>query len=312
MLSPLAKKINKSNLVIAVLLFFFGTVKGEVGDTLILDGEVVEIEPNIHYVDIDSLEKAARNDVRFPAQPFHFYLGFSSGVIFTGSSWESADSLKSVDVYTGMKSSWRLSSTSYLQILIPVQKEFFLEAGAGYSTLKYVTNSIDPNDTISNSSRFRYEIINGNLYQYYRYPVGKGFETDTNAVPLIKNQNKAQFAEAFLGFRYFPLKLSSSVKPYIGADVLFRYRINDLENKQIALINDRGVRRDFIFLGSNFQRSMLLSRIKCGVVWEISEQWNAEAGCVFLYFPKIGVSQNDAYKVNIRQFSLGVGISRYF
>jgi hypothetical protein len=215
MVSSGVKPKALSNIIIMVLLFVCvgSTIHASwpIGDTIIIDGETIYIEKEDIFVDMDSLQEECKKDVKESGAPSQYNLSIGAGVgaLLTMTQYNSSnDKLQTLDEFLGNKRSSRLSPSFHIEAGYNIYKSKSIRGSIGlYSGLQVGEIQIksqyfEPKDVAPDSQRISFSALDGALWQYYVFPVGAGFESDTSRVNLTKGVASIRVLDIPVKIRY--------------------------------------------------------------------------------------------------------------
>lgn len=240
----------KGNAVFTVLLFLLCTLPAFSNsvdfailissDTLILDGEIIEIKQKPVKTDTDSLESAGKKDVVKIRKPYLVGIGLYSGMTAGwNTDFTSNDSLKSVSEYLNLNSKITINAQFGMDVRLPIFKNIDLGIGYFLNTISIEGKQIDESTLCPEDERVSFENRNGELWQKYVVFIDPGYETREDQVSLSSYQFKVKTREVPINIRYIFNIPDSPLSLFAGGGVvlrsatktkalpLFTYMIND-------------------------------------------------------------------------------------
>lgn len=220
-------------------------------DTLILDGEVIEIKQKPVKTDTDSLQEERKKDVVKVMKPYLITIGVNAGMtagMFEISS--QADSLTSVDEFLNNKSKVQFNSHFGINVRLPIYKGFDVGVGYYFNTISLEGLMIDESTLCPEDERVSFENRDGQLWQNYVVFIDPGYETREDQVTLDPYKIKIKTREIPLSLRYNFTLPDSPISLWAGGGVLFRttskidglpmftYYINEQGNWKRSFFND--------------------------------------------------------------------------
>jgi len=291
-----------------------------VTDTLILDGEMIYIEKREVEVDLDSLTQEKRNDVIAPKDQTHFWAGVNAGFSFMRVSQSTnSDSLLTLAGFLEKESTLTVQPLFNAEGGLMFNNALGIYASVGLQRISCDIPDVNESDLAPSAQITRFENRGGQLWQYYTYPVGPGFESDTTEVVVNFNKRKGHLMTVQLGGKFFlskatfedkgiwkvygtiALELSKSIGDVYGA----------LEGQHAFLLNERGHYQtvdDEAFLS---KRNMFSSLVGLGIMREINKEFYWQLG-VTTHFPPAWLTDRSDYRIRFSTTTINAGIVRYF
>lgn len=315
--------ILKSNITLVVLLFAFSPSLSAIelkSDTLILDGEIIYIEKREVEVDLDSLSQEKRQDVIAPKDQTHFWLGLNAGAsVMRVSQSTNSDSLFTLAKFLSKESSITVQPLVNAVGGLMFNNSVGIFTGVGLQRITCVVPDVNEEDLAPSDQIWRFENRDGQLWQYYTYPVGPSFETDTAQVRVTNNKRSATLLNAQIGARFFLSKATFEDKgiwKVYGTIALQLARsIGDqygaLEGKHAFLLNEKGSYRvlpDETFIA---EKNIFSSIVGLGVMREWNKDFYWQVG-ITSYFPPAWLTSQSAYRIRFSNTTFNFGIVRYF
>jgi hypothetical protein len=192
-------------------------------DTLILDGEIIEIKQKAIKTDTDSLQEARRKDVVRVMKPYLLAIGLNAGVTAGMFNISSADdTLTSVDLFLNTKSKVQFNSHFGIDIRLPIYKGFDVGVGYYFNAISLEGLMIDESTLCPEDERVSFENRGGQLWQNYVVFIDPGYETREDQVTLNSYKLKIKTREIPLSLRYNFSLPESPISLWAGAGVLLR------------------------------------------------------------------------------------------
>jgi hypothetical protein len=223
-------------------------------DTLILDGEVIEIKQKPVKTDTDSLQEERKKDVVKVMKPYLITIGLNAGMTAGMFDISSAnDSLTSVDLFLNNKSKVQFNSHFGVDVRLPIYKGFDVGVGYYFNTISLEGLMIDESTLCPEDERVSFENRNGQLWQKYVVFIDPGYETREDQVTLDSYKIKIKTREIPVSLRYNFNLPESPISLWAGAGVLFRttskidglpmftYFINESGNWESAIFRDSDI-----------------------------------------------------------------------
>jgi hypothetical protein len=315
---------GKSNLVLTMLLFFFCHFAARAGglperaDTVVIDGEVIYIEPEDVEMNMDSLELSLHQDFRKARTLPQALWTFSSGVRFDYLTRISrVDTLQSLDEFVGVLHDWSMSPTVSCDVNVKISSWVGATLGLSYSSASYKWNSLSEDELASAQSRFRFENRDGELWQYATYEVGPGFETDTSQIMLSRQRFTRHLLEVPVMIRFNPPHpvWGENWSPYAEAGILlsrqFKAVFPDPSRAHSYMLNERGYLVPFRVTESDRKVSAVRFQLTAGVLRSVSSKWQLRAQISSGLLSQT-VNDNQWWKMTSTGAGLSVGICRNF
>jgi hypothetical protein len=204
-----------SNIIIMVLLFVCVSSSARtswpIGDTIIIDGEIIYIEERDVYLDVDSLQEECKKDVRESGAPSQYKLsiGAGAGAMLTLAGYNSSNNkFQTLDEFLGNKRSFRAGSSFHIEAGYDFYKSKSIRgaigvySGAQISQMQISSQYFEPQDVAPDSQIYLFSSLGGGLWQSYVFPVSIGFESDTTQVKLSKGIASIRVLDIPLKLRY--------------------------------------------------------------------------------------------------------------
>ena len=276
------KPKSKSSAVLTVLLFAF--LPGWAGhfatpDTLILDGEIIYIDPQEELVDTDSLEEVLKEDLYKERGSHSMAFAFLVSSDFQNTRWLGSGDLQTLDVFLGRQSSWYVRPAIDAEVILRNDKSWKLVTGLGLRYFSYSISQVEKADLSAASQRFRFENRDGELWQYSLIEVGPGFETDTTQVGVNAYRRSLAYINIPFGVRFSPEKWAkrSDWHPYfdvgINARMLLGTVLPDPDDMEVALVNESGEYRTLNGLLYEKVPYEFVPYFQAGALWQASDHW---------------------------------------
>jgi hypothetical protein len=313
----------KSNITLVVLLFAFSPSLLAIelkSDTLILDGEIIYIEKREVEVDLDSLSQEKREDIIAPKDETHFWLGVNVGAsLMKVTQATNSDTLYTLAKFLSKESALTVQPLVHAEGGLMFNNSVGIFAGIGLQRVSCIIPDINEDQLAPSDQIWRFENRDGQLWQYYTYPVGPSFETDTVQVGITNNKRSGTLVNAQLGAKFFlskatfedkgvwkvygtiALQMASSIGDQYGA----------LEGKQAFLLNENGSYRILEDEAFKAEKSIFSSIVGLGVLHEMSKNFYWQAG-ITSYFPPAWLTAQSAYRIRFSNTTFNFGITRYF
>ncbi len=317
-------KLFWSNTFLWVVLLFVSAIQAsawdikEKCDTIILDGEIIYIEPKDVTLDIDSLQEQMSADIIKPRQNGHFSLTFLGG--FTHQTVEISSELtgfETLDEFTGRSKRTQVDPSIGLELSMKLHKGISAVIGCFVSSTSASWSYVDPNSIAPDEQRFRFEFRSDQLWQYISFPVGPGFETDTIDIPLKSFRIRGQRFGIPVGLRYGFLPDNSKRKwvPFIDAGVSFhltRWKGSGLPSgRNMYLLNESGAYLTVPASELNSPDVSVRPYVAIGTWWHWKKGWSLSAR----YSPGLvrnRVASSDRLKMTGYDGSFVIGITHFF
>jgi hypothetical protein len=173
----------ESNIIVMVLFFLFplcgSALNSILPDTLIIDGETIFIEKQEVTLDVDSLEEAQRNDVRYkPVRNSFLTVGLYGGMNFTSASYRtSSGNLVALDEFTDNTKSFQANFIPGFDVCakvwsFPVGKKRIdagVMAGLNFNKIKIASSVIQDETPFLEDSILKLRFVQGEVFlDYFR------------------------------------------------------------------------------------------------------------------------------------------------
>jgi uncharacterized membrane protein (DUF485 family) len=286
-----------------------------VGDTLILDGEVVELEVDEIAVNTDSLNRLLGKDVRkirrLPRMAFSL---FPFGVETAYVRWNGVqgDSLVFLEQFMGTQGVLRLSASAQAEASVWLNDYIRVRAGVYYTSWNTSFRQLNPANLVADSARFGFFNDNGRLLQYYRFPVGVGFETDTLEMPLAANAYRStQWAIPF-GMRVMLNPQAKTWQFYADIGGVFRItRAND-DAFSAGFLNSIGQWESRTIESGARNTRFFQAQIRLGASFFLSDRWYLEAQSALVNFPSLSTAEAPWLSDRLSSWGVNIGVGYIF
>ena len=320
MLIPLKTQEAKSNNLRRLLLFVFMGLAVPLwagvfpADTLIVDGEVIYIEPKSKPVNVDSLKSEGKKDILLPKASIVWSLSFSPlGMDFHRTTWTGAqDSLPYVSSFLGENKYFQLSYTANTQAAVFLNDYLGVYAGLGYSRLTCDAHRLDLQSLAADTSRLRFENRDGSLFEYFKYPVGIGFETDTLQRTVQESAVQLNYLHIPIGMRVFPLGNNRKLAWFADLGGVWRMRMNTVPDVTITKLNEKGTVRNEVVRGSSFKQVIFMAQVRLGLQGQFAKGWYWEAQAAVLQFPESNMNASEILSLRAQSWSFQASMGKYF
>lgn len=282
----------------------------EVQDTLILDGEVVYVEPREVMVNLDSMDRAMRNDFRKPRKPWIWSTSWATGVTIEQHriSGSTPTGLLPLNVFLDDVRQWTVRPSVEAEIALHLNSWLSVASGIGVRQSRFTWSVFDADKLYPNEDRFRFENRNGELWQYVRIPIGIGFEVDTFRVDLTRAFVATTTCIIPLGIRaQLPIKGPLQIEGEGGLRFGIPLGVNRSEFSDGCLVKSDGGFERIALSSSSFRvpgvmpfGRLILSRV-------LAAKWTArlQADVALKSFSYLDES---AWQVNTHSYFLGIGL----
>lgn len=184
----------KGNVIFIALLFVFihgrsahhSFLSKITADTLIVDGEVVEIVRDEVATNTDSLRQVMREDIVKKKKPLSATIGLHGGLAFSTIKTEHlVDGFVDVGDFTNNESSRFSFGRSFrLDASFPIYKSFGIQLGYNFCDFNYENVFFEPRELPSPDARRGFVNEDGALVLFYIVQINPGFETRSQTIPL--------------------------------------------------------------------------------------------------------------------------------
>ena len=282
-------------------------------DTIIIDGEIVEVEKEVVPTNLDSLIKASQRDVRTPRGPLFISISAFPGIELDRTRWGSVyDTLQTLEEFTGKKKVWKMSSYTGAEGSVFLNDQLSIRIGAYFGKSKFETLNLDIHQLAPDSMRFRFDVLDGKLRQYYKYSVGIGYESDTTEVTLNKQVSAFSFIDVPFGLRVFPTGRSNKTTFYVDLGLNARFVSKQIQVPDSYLINANGrcIEEDQLSVAAKSVYTWF--QLGVGVQTLIKKNWYLDLRSSMVNFPEQQLYAHPLSELRLNSYSLSVGITRYF
>jgi len=253
------KPKKKSNAVFTVLLFLFAFCNARAiilpADTIIIDGETIFIEKNYQDVDMDSLEKASRSDLKKRTLPVHFFsAALHAGLNETiGTYGTSMSSFEPFNNFVEDKTTFKSNFTAALDLgakfwEFPAMNgmiDLAIHAGFAFNKVNIQSNSFDTDSLIRDRNILLRYTDQELVLEYFRitgpdpeFPVG---ELDTAIIPITKSLVSYSAIDVPLKLHAAYSRVKSKWIFNLEAGILNRFILqNQPKGQDFYLVNSTG------------------------------------------------------------------------
>jgi hypothetical protein len=319
-------KNNKDSILVWVLFFVFCPFVLQASyimsaDTLILDGELIRIEKREVVVDLDSLKEKLYEDIQEPRVKKIFSLAVElGGTLGSVKQTTSIDTMQTLAQFLGDNNQFQVQPMGRLSAAVYLQPRIGLLLNVGVERYSCTVPTLTPNDLEADSSIFRFENRNGQLWQYFVYPIGIGFETDTTQVEISSSKRALWLLNAQVAGRFFLSKanaINHTPRVKVFADIgiqlswTVRNRYADFGNQQAVLVNTSG--RSLLQNNEVFETkaTYVRSLVGIGSMVALTDQWHLQFSASASFPPFFFTRERD-YSISFSGVQLGMGITRFF
>lgn len=283
-------------------------------DTLIVDGEVIYIEPKAKTVNVDSLKNEGKKDLLLPKTPVVWSASLSPLAIdIQRNTWSGApDSLPYVASFLGENNYFHFSYSANALASVFLNDYLGVYAGVGYSKWKCAVNRLDRQSLAADTSRLRFENRNGELFEYFKYPVGIGFETDTVLRNVQQSEVQLSYLVVPVGIRVFPSGNHRKLAWYVDLGGVWRLRMNSVPDVTVSKLNEKGILRNEVISGNSFKQVVFMAQVRLGMQGKFAATWYWEAQATVLQFPEVNMNSSQVLSLRTQSWSLQASIGKYF
>lgn len=308
---------GKSSIVFMVLLFAFLSAQSSFfilgNDTIIVDGEVVEVEPRSKRVNVDSLDQAMKRDVTSPREKIVVGMAALGGADLSRCRWSGGmDTLQHLNRFLGEKAYWKPTISAAFEASAMLNNQLAVSAGIGWSQLRFGYETINTASLAADSLRYAFENRSGELYQYFTYAVGPGFETDTTLVQSSEFLGTIGFLEVPVGLRIYPTSFKEKFAFYIDLGGVFRHRVNATPLATTYLLNEKGRLMEVNLNSHPLPKNYFTANSRLGCQGKLNELWRWQAQMMVVNFPETDLNNSDLFRVRFSTWRMQVGITRFF
>jgi hypothetical protein len=282
-------------------------------DTLILDGEIIEIKQKPVKTNTDSLQEARRKDVLKVRSPYLIELGAHAGMsagIFNITS--NSDSLTSVNEFLNKKNAVQFNSHFGFDIRLPIYKGIDLGIGYFFNTISLEGLVMDESTLCPEDERVSFENRNGQLWQNYVVFIDPGYETREDQVTLNTYKVKIRTREIPLSLRYNFTIPDSPITLFAGGGVLFR-STSKFEGMptSIYLMNQSGDWRKIFLEKSDVVTKSQLYQVELGMKYRLTPSISAVVNLGFTT-KQNELSSSPTYNWDWSSGFLRIGVTKTF
>lgn len=305
-----------SNAACAVLLFLFmGCTAAAssvcVSDTLILDGEVIEIEQKDIVTNTDSIEKAGKKDVKkqWPDLPFSIGIYGAPGVTVCN-IYDEDNHL--IEDFLGLKPSREFSYSYGFDIRGALREDVDVGIGLFFSKQNISSYSLDASQLAPSDSRSAFENVDGQLWQRYVVFIDPGFEERFTQVNLNLSKHSFKTLEVPISFRYYALPRKENLAHYFSLNAVYR-EISNIEGVPAFIdeVTADGEWNRTLLLRQDFNVSFWSAMVDAGVQWKITDSWRLDANISWTV-PKVYLMSSQDYNWRWSAGYLRIGLVKDF
>ena len=308
-----ASRISRSSRSVAVLLLLFLPLLSQgfsgPADTLIVDGEVIYIEPQEKWVDADSMEQSAREDRRKAARRHSFSVGLVATAQYQHQRWDGSADFQPTDVFLDDAGSWSVMPAADIEVVWSVIPRLSVVSGVALRTMRFNWQKPDPADIAPDENRYRFENREGELWQLALLEVGPGFETDTMQIGLVSQRMSARFIQFPAMLRYsFDVRDEWQVHVDAGAHLRVPVGSSDSGGDlSLAMLRTDGSIRFMPVRDQYLSPPRLALALQAGVFRKLDRHWSVSARLGTLPVP-VAQWRGPDWRLSTRDFFIGIGI----
>jgi hypothetical protein len=309
-------ELLKSSLLLGGLLLCFcgaASVPIALRDTIIIDGEVVEVEVRDKKVDTDSLQREAKSDLCKLPHPWNIALATGIGTELGRCSWTNAagSDWKAIDQFLGTNAYFKFSPRLGAEATAMANKHWGVRLGLYYTALRYEYSSLDQNGLEPDSMRFKFSASGNQLLQYYKYNVGIGVESDTSTVRIIDHSYYASMLEVPLGVRWFPQGNDARWAWFVDVGVAWRHRLTLPTLAQADVLNANGQYRRTAIAPGDMRRDFFIPQCRAGIQLATGKSWRWEAQVGAIASRAVSINRNDLFQITTTGWFVQIGCCKY-
>jgi hypothetical protein len=282
-------------------------------DTLILDGEIIEIKQKAIKTDTDSLEEARKKDVVKIRSPYLIsigaHVGLSAGFYKISSL---GDTLTSVNEFLDSKNKVQLNSHFGIDVRLPIYKGLDLGVGYYFNAISLEGKRIDESTLCPEDERVSFENRNGQLWQNYVVFIDPGYETREDQVTLNSYEIKLRTREIPISLRYNFSIPDSPFSIFLGGGIVFR-NTSKIEGLPMStyLLNESGEWRKFNFSDAEIVTQSRVYLFEAGARYSLTPSLTASMDLGFNTKQK-ELSMTDLYNWDWSSAYLRIGVIKSF
>jgi hypothetical protein len=287
-------------------------------DTLIVDGEVVYVEPRDVLVNLDSLRREGKEDYRKPRKPaeWSFAVTAAAGVQWNRISGTSGD-LRPLDSFLGNEREVVIGFVPEAEAAWYPVRDLGVTAGVGFVRRSTSWSGFRASDLSAPEHLLGFESRNGELWQYVRMEIGPGFEVDTLNVPLHRSTRVLNYLLVPMALRFRPDRFigESRWRPFADFGAAFYVPAGNSGKSEPSesgwLIAESGDYRAVNLSEAERKPSGPMPFVRLGVNWYIQRGWAMRANC-FIPLTAADQSVSDGWLIRSHAMALGLGVHRMF
>ncbi|MFZ4786145.1 MAG: hypothetical protein ACOYLH_11755 [Flavobacteriales bacterium] len=305
-----------SNAAYAVLLFLFMVVMPAsasvcIKDTLILDGEVIEIEQKDVVTNTDSIEKAGKKDIKkqWPDLPFSFGIYGAPGLT-TCSPFDADNHL--LDDFLDLKPSREFSYSYGVDLRGMLREDVDVGIGLFFSKQNITSQSINTAELAPAESRRAFENVDGQLWQRYVVFIDPGFEERFTQVNLNRQKHSFRTLEVPLSFRYYVLPRNQPWSAYFSLNAVYR-QISNITGVPAYFdeVKSDGTWNRTLLMRQDFNSSFWSAMVDVGAQWKITESLRVDVNLSWT-IPKVYLMSSQEYNWRWNAGYVRVGLVKDF
>lgn len=308
----------KGNAAIAALLFIFTHLSSGAcfilsPDTLILDGEITEVEREEVMVNADSLREALRRDIAREGMPLPGAVSLSAGG--TAHFFKTGDNLpgfSELGNFTGHSAtSLYISPVASFRVEALPGNTWGLRAGISWTQARYENVRIQATQLADDATRLRFAAENGMLKEDYTVFISPGYEERSRLHEPEQQEWRMQVFDIPAEIFYMlPIRNDLwQIQLHLGA-TWRRYR-HTFDMQSWQFVNEEGAFAEQLFRTSSVKDTGVLYSAGCSGYAQLTGNWQASAALRYFGLPQ-KIYDSAALSVSHSNISVEVGIIRTF
>jgi hypothetical protein len=283
----------KGSAVLTVLLFVF--ISAPVlanfscpSDTIIIDGEVIEIEQNDVRTNLDSLEKKGQKDIRIPIGTVKGFWSVQAGGLASFAPYSFIpDSLQYLSSFLGFQEPMSVSPTAGVQVGLDFNDQFGIRLGAGFSQMKWKYQVLDESQLVAPNLRTNFENRSGELWQRYVVFIDPGFEERFSKIDLSTESITYTTLDVSGAFRFYPVRKKNGWSVYIDLGVAPRISKGSVNKASRAyFLAENGDWRKLDLESSLIPKTIVFMNAEIGGQYHFAETYAAAFQIGYFGLPK--------------------------
>lgn len=281
-----------SNIISIMLLFLFVTTAYSndgfelKGDTIILDGEVIEMEKKEVKTNVDSLQKVESTDFKNPPKQWRFFgsVDYQIGTHFASIEIPNSNLIELSD-FLGSNSSPSLGMAASGKFGLDLSDYISIYSRFFWGNYGIKSFSIDESSLSDDDSRVSFENNNGILYERYVLFIDPGFEERFEEVSTSEKRIGVRVAGIGVNTRFYTTGKDNKIAPFIDLGAMWRIH-KMLDDDAVYSITENGLWSKSVITKAQANSSAWFAQLGLGCLFELRSNRHLEATLVYEGLPR--------------------------